>query len=245
MQQSGGQKKRDWMDILVLVILALSLLAGLALRTYKMDWDRGHFYAYHPDERALVYSAINNISFPLPPNLSQLLRPDSPLNPHFFNYGNLPMYLIRAGSTALSLFIKNAWTSDGLWMAGRGLSALFDIFTVLLVFLIGRKLYGRRVGILAAVFSSLHGPAHPALALSHRRHVPDHLHHPGHVLCHRHCAQGEPQSGLLMGIALGMAMGTKVSVAPLVVSIVVAWLVWAWRGSSDPSVAARQTADTR
>ena len=51
MQQSGGQKKRDWIDILVLVILALSLLAGLALRTYKMDWDRGHFYAL-PSRRA-------------------------------------------------------------------------------------------------------------------------------------------------------------------------------------------------
>lgn len=38
---------------------------------------------------------------------------------------------------------------------GRGLAALFDLGSVLLVYLIGRRLFGRRVGLLAALFAAL------------------------------------------------------------------------------------------
>jgi len=240
MQPAPSHTRRDWIDRLILIILALSLVAGFLLRTYRMDWDRGHQYLFHPDERAVVYSAIANISLPFPLDTQRLLRPDSPLNPHFFNYGNLPMYLVRAGAHVLSFVVKNAWTNEKLWMTGRGLSALFDIATILIAFLLGRKLYGRRVGLLAAVFGSftvLH------IQLSHFLTVDTYL--TTFIALGMYVAidivrKGSLRASLLMGIALGMAMATKVSVAPLLASVVVAWGLWALRGSSDAAAKVRQ-----
>ena len=57
--------------------------------------------------------------------------------------------------------------------------------------------------------------------------------------------KGSLKAGLLMGVALGMAMGTKVSVAPLVPSIVVAWLVVGVARVKRPSIAARADTDQR
>lgn len=233
MQRASPGKRRDWIDVVVTVILALSLISGFLLRTYRMDWDKGHAYAFHPDERAIVYSAINNISLPWPLDLPKLLRPDSPLNPHFFNYGNLPMYMIRATAHVLSFVVKNAWASENIWMAGRGLSAVFDILTIALAFLLGRKMYGRRVGLLAAVFGSftvLH------IQLAHFLTVDTFV--TTFITLGMYFAidvvrKGSLRAALLMGAALGLAMGSKVSVAPLAVSILVAWGVWAWRGSSE------------
>ena len=234
MQRAPSQKRRDWIDSLIFIILLLSLIAGFALRTYNMDWDKGHQYLFHPDERAMVYSAIANISLPFPLDIQRLLRPDSPLNPHFFPYGSLPMYLTRLGGHVLSFVIKNAWTNENIWMAGRGLSALFDTLTVLIAFLLGRKLYGRRVGLLAAIFASF---TVLNIQLSHFLTVDTFL--TTFIALGMYFAidivrKGSLRAGVLMGVALGMAMGTKVSVAPLLASIVVAWGMWAMRGSSDP-----------
>jgi YYY domain-containing protein len=240
MQRVSSRKHRDWLDNLILVTLVLSLIVGFALRTYRMDWDRGHVYLFHPDERALAYSAIANISFPIPPDLAKLLRPDSPLNPHFFNYGNLPMYLTRAGAHVLSFAIKNAWTNENLWMAGRGLSAIFDILTILIAYRLGRKLYGRRVGLLAALlgsFTVMH------IQLSHFLTVDTFLTTfitLGMYFSIDIVRKGSLKAGLMMGVALGLAMGTKVSVAPLLISVVVAWGLWALRGSSDTATRDRR-----
>ncbi len=236
MQRAPSQKRRDWIDTLIFAILLFSLVAGFALRTYHMDWDKGHQYLFHPDERAMVYSAIANISLPFPLDVPKLLRPDSPLNPHFFPYGSLPMYLTRLGGHILSFVIKNAWTNENIWMAGRGLSAIFDTLTILIVFLLGRKLYGRRVGALAAVFSAF---TVLNIQLSHFLTVDTFL--TTFIALGMYFAidvvrKGSLKAGILMGVALGMAMGTKVSVAPLAASIFVAWGMWALRGSSDPLV---------
>ena len=52
---------------------------------------------------------------------------------------------------------------------GRAWSALFDIVSLLLVFLIGRRLYGRRVGIVGSPAAGRGGAADPAGALFHCR----------------------------------------------------------------------------
>lgn len=231
MLQLPSHKRRDWIDSLIFVVLLLTLVSGLLLRTYRMDWDSGHAYSFHPDERAVVYSAVSNISLPWPPDIKLLLTPESPLNPHFFAYGSLPMYLMRGTSHVLSFVVKGAWTNEKLWISGRGLSAVFDITTVYIAFLLGRKLYGRRVGLLAAIlgaFTVLH------IQLSHFLTVDTFL--TTFIALGMYFAidivrKGSLRAALLMGLALGCAMATKVSVAPLMTSVVVAWGLYAWRGN--------------
>src|SRR5215470_19420174 len=60
-------------------------LFALSIRLYRVDWDQHHFY--HPDERAVGF-AVERLSF-------------SPLqlNPHFFAYGSLPLYVIKLAAT--------------------------------------------------------------------------------------------------------------------------------------------------
>lgn len=240
MQQSPSRTRRDWLSGLIILVMALSLGAGLLLRLYKSDWDKGHAYLFHPDERAIVYSAVGHLSLDWPPNLGKLLSPDSSLNPHFFAYGSLPMYLTRLSAHILSFFIKNAWANEMLWLSGRSLSALFDIATLLAVFLLARRLYGRRVGVLAVLFGSF---AVLNIQLSHFLTVDTFL--PTFIVLGMYFAldivrRGSLRASVLTGMALGIAMATKVSVAPLLASVFVAWALWAWRGSTLPAIRRRE-----
>src|SRR3954470_15886479 len=79
-------------------IVGAILLVALALRLYNVNWDDGHLF--HPDERFILMTTSGlQIAWPL--NLSQLLSPQSPLNPHSFNYGSLPFYLLRFAAFVL------------------------------------------------------------------------------------------------------------------------------------------------
>ncbi|MDD5367664.1 MAG: DUF2298 domain-containing protein, partial [Anaerolineaceae bacterium] len=138
---------RAWIIDLLMVLV---LLAGASLRLVGVDWDQNKHL--HPDERFLtmVETAIQPVH-----NLSEYFdTAHSSLNPQnrgygFFVYGTLPVFLVRyvAEWTGMTGF-------DQVNLVGRQLSALVDVFTVLLVFLIGSRLYNRRVGVLAAAFSA-------------------------------------------------------------------------------------------
>ena len=71
------------------MLLAVILAAGAALRFYGQNWDGGHWL--HPDERQIYFIALG---LRWPDNLAQALSPASPLNPRFFAYGSLPIYLV-------------------------------------------------------------------------------------------------------------------------------------------------------
>jgi YYY domain-containing protein len=78
----------------------------------------------------------------------------SPLNPRnvdrpFFVYGLLPITLTRLVAEPLGL----AGYYD-IYRVGRALSTLFDLGSVALVFLIGARLGGRRLGLLAALLTA-------------------------------------------------------------------------------------------
>jgi len=77
----------------------------------------------------------------------------SPLNPHnrgktFYTYGTLPVFMVR---------YLAEWTDnvDSLKLFGRQMSAAMDLLTILLLYIIVTRLYGRRAALLAAIFSSL------------------------------------------------------------------------------------------
>ena len=128
------------------LVLILILAGAAALRFYGLHWDGG--FLYHPDERQILVVA-NRLSFPWPPDWQLLLSPESPWNPSFFSYGSLPLYLLRLCSWGMARVDPAYGTLESSYVVGRVLSALFDLGSVALVYLLGRKLYNRWVGLLA------------------------------------------------------------------------------------------------
>lgn len=201
--------------------LVLILLAAALFRFYGLDWDRG--YLFHPDERKILLVASG---LALPSNLQELLSPDSPLNPKFFAYGSFPIYLLKA----LSVFAPAAadavpWRDTnlvGLALLGRALSGLFDLGTIALTFLLARRLFSARVGLVAAACIAV-TVMHIQLA---------HFYAVDTLLTFfvvatiffaaRFADTGARGDALLMSVSFGLAMATKVSAAPLVVPIGVA-----------------------
>jgi YYY domain-containing protein len=141
-------------------------LAGY-LRLTGSDW--GEAQGQHPDENffSSVYGSLRAHQC-IDPNLSVDACPPeerrwisfrnyldsdtSTLNPYnrgfsYYVYGNLPMTIARIVGEAME-------KPDGR-LIGRQLSALMDLFTIVLLYLIVARLYDRRVGLLAALFSAL------------------------------------------------------------------------------------------
>jgi YYY domain-containing protein len=132
-------------------VLILVLLVAALLRFTGLNWDEGHHL--HPDERFL--STVTNDLF-WPENLSNYFNPDiSTLSPYsnpnmgLYVYGMLPVYIVKWVAIQLD---KNNY--DQITLVGRAMSGLFDIGSIFLLFLIAKKLYGKKVGLLAAVLLS-------------------------------------------------------------------------------------------
>ncbi|MBU0494800.1 MAG: glycosyltransferase family 39 protein [Chloroflexi bacterium] len=227
----------DRQKILTGVILLGLLLLALALRLYGIEWDARQLF--HPDERQ-VLMVVERLRLPAPGEWPALLTPASPLNPGFFAYGSLPLYLLKIVSAALAL-IGGAWADpDRLCLIGRGLAALFDTGTVLLVFGLGRRLYpgqpglrGTTTGLLAALLL--------ALAVLHVQAA--HFYTVDPILAFLTtltvslmvpvAERGAPawRWGLLAGVVWGLALATKATAVLLVVPVGVTWGLGARRGT--------------
>ncbi|MFH1484952.1 MAG: glycosyltransferase family 39 protein, partial [Chloroflexota bacterium] len=209
------------------LLLAVILIVSLALRLYGLDWDQG--YLFHPDERAILMKVA---SLSLPQDPSQLLDPKNPLNPHWFPYGSFPLYLLKAFSMAFAYFNKSFAGMD-MRLIGRVLSALFDTGTIFLIYLLGTKLYGRRSGLLAAAFLAF---TVLNIQLSHFYAVDTIMAFFAILTIFfawdiaQRCSY---QSAALAGLSLGLAVATKVSAAPLLVPIVVAYILAAAKIRED------------
>jgi YYY domain-containing protein len=134
-----------WVYILLLVLI---LAAGAYLRLVGLDWDEEQHL--HPDERFLtmVEASISPVQ-----SLGEYFNTsESSLNPHnrghgFFVYGTLPIFIVR--------YVADVLGDSGygqVYLVGRALSALVDLGVVWLVFLVARRLYDLRVGLLASAF---------------------------------------------------------------------------------------------
>ncbi|HEX7587500.1 MAG TPA: DUF2298 domain-containing protein [Anaerolineae bacterium] len=159
-EQKTSSTARNW-EWLVPVLLVLILLFGAIVRLAGLDWDEDQHL--HPDERFLtmVSSALSlpgssDAVGPLPAGCDKwgdyFDTNCSPLNPYnhnfgLFVYGTFPIFLTRL----LGQFIDQTGYGQ-VFLVGRALSALFDLSTVLLIFFIGRRLYGVRAALLGALF---------------------------------------------------------------------------------------------
>ncbi|HZQ05207.1 MAG TPA: DUF2298 domain-containing protein [Anaerolineae bacterium] len=143
---TSSEKRSGIRENWVIVALGLILLLGAVFRFTGVNWDEDQHL--HPDERFLtmVSSAIH-----LPTSLGEYLDTDkSPLNPYnnnfgSFPYGTAPLFIVRIAGELVRQ--TDYWN---IFMVGRVMSALFDLFTCAMVFAIGRRLFGARVGLLAA-----------------------------------------------------------------------------------------------
>jgi hypothetical protein len=209
-------KRNAWQYIALCVILLVAAL----FRFYGLAWDSG--YLFHPDERKILMVVAD---LRLPANVPKFFSSESPLNPKFFAYGSFPIYLLKA----LSAFAPATthvvpWREDlvGLALLGRALSALFDLGTIVCVFLLARQLYDQVVGLMAAAciaVTVLH------VQLSHFYTVDTLLTLLVVVtmfFAARYAQMGKRADAVAMALAFGLALATKVTALPLVVPVVVA-----------------------
>ncbi len=99
-------------------LLILVLVAAAALRLYGINWDQG--FHLHPDERMLIM-------------VTEKINLFTNLNPDFFNYGSLPIYLLR--------IISPTGNYDSLLLVGRALSVGFDLLTIIFIYKIAHLLF--------------------------------------------------------------------------------------------------------
>ena len=149
--------------------MVLILIVGAVLRLNGLDWDDGH--GFHPDERSLYMRAdcmyrvlseslgYTNCLQDFPKTLSGI--PDvktffnsetSPLNPHWFPLGSLLIYVLVGIRYILEIF--GDFTALDMRYVGRSLSAFADIASIGMIYILGRRMFDVRVGIIAALFMS-------------------------------------------------------------------------------------------
>src|SRR5688572_29855847 len=154
----------------------------------------------------------------------------SGLNPHnvgfgFFVYGTFPLFVVRLIADWL-----NAVGYDKVHLLGRGLSGVADLGTVALTYLIGRRLYGSRAGLL--------GAALVAMCVMHIQQA--HFFVFDSFLVTLVAASfyyavdvaetGRLRSFALAGLFMGLAAATKLSMATFGAVIALAGFMWAWPG---------------
>ncbi len=163
------------MHVWSLLALVVILLVAGYLRLTGLNWDEGQYI--HPDE-GHMRNTLSLIRWP--DDLSVYFDTHrSPLNVRNregrrYSYGTLPLFATRAAAEwldractsepapvaqgAAALLVGSdadgcrPGTFTGVYNAvvGRTLSALSDLGTLILIYLIGRRLYGRVAGLVAA-----------------------------------------------------------------------------------------------
>ena len=126
---------------------------GMAVRIYGIDF--GLPYSYHDDEDRLVHHAL---AFGM-----------GDLNPHYFNYPSFLMYLLFAVYSGFYVFarvfgiVASAFDFSLMfftdptpfYIIGRTITVLFGTATLFLVYLIGKRLYSRTAGLVAALIMAV------------------------------------------------------------------------------------------
>ncbi len=198
------------------------LIIAAALRIWGIGWglpNSKHYFSYHPDETTILFAAMRVDFF------------TGDFNPGFYNYGSLFIYLTYIATFAVTVLglanlSEDTFSKIGefakLYLASRMVAVLLGILTVYLVYALGKRAYGRRTGILAALFMAIL-PIHvmhskfmavdvPAtffvvLALIFTIRITD-----GHRF----------RDYLFAGLAAGLAAGTKYNAGLVVLSPIVA-----------------------
>ena len=228
-------------ETITVILLLLILVLGAYFRFTGLNWDNETHL--HPDERFLTSTTSR-----LQPveSLRQYFSPsESTLSPyvmgeHFYVYGNFPMTVTRTVAEWVEGYCQT-WAEScayvytnytGVHLVGRFLSALIDLSSVLFVFLIGARLYGRRVGLLAAFFQ-----ATAVLAIQQSHFYTMDTWAAALATMTLYTAVRAARFGddtddfqlrwyVLFGLGLGLTVASRINVAPLAPLIGVAGFIW-------------------
>lgn len=197
------------------ILLILIFFVGWLTRFYGRYWDQG--FQFHPDER-MIMMVTERIRLPQSLTWNHLFTVDSPLNPQFFAYGSLPIYLLKFTAWLVSLALGKEWLSYGyLPITGRWLSILFDLGTIGLVFLLAKKIFNTTVGLWsAAVYATCVFP----IQMAHFYTVDTLLNFFVILTLFslvRFYEKNSSLRALVAGLSLGLALATKVSAIVLIV----------------------------
>ena len=157
----------------------------------------------------------------------------SPLNPHqaghgFYVYGTFPLFLAHVGSQLVQDAVYAGlpfFDWQGGHLVWRGLSMIFDLITILLIFALGRRMHSRWVGLAAAILY-----AAAPLAIQKAHYGTTNAIAACMVTLALYFAVAVQQRGkllhyLLFGIACGTAVASRINLAPLAGIIVAAALI--------------------
>lgn len=124
------------------IAFILILLSAFFIRIFSINWDQG--FHLHPDERMLIMVA-DKINF------------FKNFNPDFFNYGSLPIYILKGFSQLIDyVFNKNLANYDGMLTVGRRLSVFFDLITICLIYRISKQLFNKnKIALFSCLFYSI------------------------------------------------------------------------------------------
>jgi len=224
-----------------LLALAAIIVLGAYLRLTHVNWDdNGHL---HPDERFLTQIETG---LQAPSSIANYFdTDDSRLNPYniptgqggtqsTFVYGTLPIFVNKFVASNLS------WISLGYFddyddydhynRSGRALSALFDLGTLVVVFLLGRELLNRYAGLLGAFLYAV--SAFP-IQNSHFFIVDPYVTFFATLtiyLAVRSARHGKWRDFALAGGSAGLAAACKITAVSLLPVVLLAIGVYAWPG---------------
>lgn len=196
------------------ILLTLIILLGFGLRFYGMNFDKT--CCQHPDERAIVMFAL---PLSTPTNFEQFLSPESSLNPHFFAYGNLPLYILKGSAVIASVVNPNLLEYSQINLVGRSISILADLVTIFLVFKISTILYNKKTGLTASFIYSI-----SVLPIQYSHfYTSDILLTMFITLTIFRVLKfyNKPSfvNAILVGIPLGLALATKISAIPIIIAV--------------------------
>lgn len=134
-----------------LTLLAIFLLACV-VRFYGINFGLPHTHC-RPDEETIIMVALKFFS--------------GDLNPHFFNYPTLYMYIlfglyccylllrIVLGGTVPEFLTEIAIQPGMFYLISRSLSALLGAFTTIIVFFIAKRVFDKKTAFVSSFFMSI------------------------------------------------------------------------------------------
>ncbi len=234
------------------LLLFCVVIIGFTLRVWHVNFDEG--LGSHPDERST--SCFYATQIHLPQSWDEFWDPHrSPLNPLWdlgnqkpksFTYGHYPLYLgvamgqgmhllapvaerLGVDASTVALMARGDGSCDALAVAGRLTIAIHDTLTILLLFLLGLRIFGQGAGLIAA---TLYAFTAQAIQLSHFFAMDPAstaytvLAVLGGVMM---IQERSLSAAVITGIAAGLAIASKFSALPVLAVPVTAAILVVWR----------------
>lgn len=242
-RRSIWQRLDGWLWLVALIVV---LALGAYLRFTGIFW--GEYSFLHPDERFFVWVTAD-IS-PVKSLAEYFNTALSTLNPHnvghtFFVYGTFPVIVTRY--LAAAVFPAIGWNE--VLQVGRVFSAIMDLSTVFLVYLLGARLFNRKIGVLGAAFAAF---AVMQIQQSHF-YTADSFSTTFTTLALYFAARLATQpvldlgdrlrvkwyraeafhNSLWFGIAIGLAMASKINTALMALLLPAGWFIYIMRHAQD------------